>query len=105
MADLDAVRQHLSRYLSNHSPDEVIAYLEKWAVPGRELSIVRSGSYIQYPFASGILGERSESSGIPLPWIFATPESADEFCGLVETAFRTVGARCVVAGRRPAGDG
>jgi|GEM_PF-5832603 len=99
MVNLDAVRQHLERNLANHSTEEVIGYLEKWASPGRELSLMLSGNYIQYPALSDITGQREDSGGIALPWIFNSPEAADQFCVLVESTFRIVGARCLVAGR------
>jgi len=100
MANLDAVRQHLERNLSNHSPDAVVGYLEQWAIPGRQLELRLSGSYVQFPSPSGLAGRHDEQPGIPLPWIFRSAEAADQFCSLVESSLRASGARCVVSGRQ-----
>lgn len=99
MAAFDDIRQLLDRSLANHSPGEVIAYLQKWAKPGQELRLMLGGSHVQYPSVSDLGGRRDPDEGIPIPWVFNSAESADQFCSLVEQVFREASARCRIMGR------
>ena len=95
MAVFDEVREHLESSLGNSSPDEVVAYLDRWLRSGVALRLMLGSNYVNYPSANDLPG-RNESMGLPVPWRFNSTEAAGKFCKLVEAAFTSSGATCHV---------
>jgi hypothetical protein len=98
MGTFDGIRQHLERSLETHSPGEVVAYLEEWAHPGRELVLMLRSAHVEYPSLADLPGRHGPEDGIRLPWMFSSEEAADVFCLLVERTFASVGAKCRIGG-------